>query len=561
MDCTLSRSRRLAGKLVRELGRRGDRSTTDPRTALIRRELETGSHAANAEWTEALAAYRATPNDRDSRRRLQTALEAALREDTDRTDRLWFLVTAREHSTALPSAAPGEVKDPPDRPTKVGLVAYLLGTAIFLLAYLFFANRDSGQVDFVKAAAFVILSVLPGWLYLRFVHVRSMQLRDDYVLALHRLGVDDARYLPEPPRASMYYERWLDRGGDLNQAFGTIYMDKFNALFGHRSPDARARKGNRHRAACLASLLPVGVVSVICAIGWGSILLDGSFMAVIESPSVADVVRFGFLGAYAFVLQMLVRRYLQQDLRRSTYVSAAVRFLIVFVLSFVMYNAWPTSPSRALLAVAFIVGFFPIVGMQWLRSVVSVSLHRNVQSLQARYPLSQLDGLSVWYEAQLLEVGVEDMQNLLTANVVDIILNTRVPIGRLVDWIDQAALLVHLPKAKGSDDCTERMTLRRLGVRGATDLEAAFDRSDGGGPHAAGQDLTPDEVSSLRVAMTSAFDSREAKSATVLVLLKAFQYEPNLILVRNWRYDWRASEPLDPGAEEPAATGPTGIAA
>ena len=46
MDCTLSRPRRLAGKLVRELGRRGDRSATDPRTALIRRELETGSFAA-----------------------------------------------------------------------------------------------------------------------------------------------------------------------------------------------------------------------------------------------------------------------------------------------------------------------------------------------------------------------------------------------------------------------------------------------------------------------------------------------------------------------------------
>src|SRR5262249_52901904 len=138
----------------------------------------------------------------------------------------------------------------------------------------------------------------------------------------------------------------------------------------------------------------------------------------IGTPSVADVVRFAFLGAYAFVVQMLLRRYLQQDLRPSTYVSATVRFLIVFVLSFVIYHAWPTSPLPALLAVAFLVGFFPLVGMQWLRGVVSVTLHRKVQSLQPRYPLSQLDGFSVWYEAQLLEVGVEDMQNLLTANVV-----------------------------------------------------------------------------------------------------------------------------------------------
>ncbi len=33
------------------------------------------------------------------------------------------------------------------------------------------------------------------------------------------------------------------------------------------------------------------------------------------------------------------------------------------------------------------------------------------------------------------------MQNLTTMNLVDVILHTRVPAGRLVDWIDQAFLL------------------------------------------------------------------------------------------------------------------------
>jgi len=38
--------------------------------------------------------------------------------------------------------------------------------------------------------------------------------------------------------------------------------------------------------------------------------------------------------------------------------------------------------------------------------------------------------LSVWYEARLLEEGIEDMQSLATVNFVDVILHTRVPVGR-----------------------------------------------------------------------------------------------------------------------------------
>ena len=62
------------------------------------------------------------------------------------------------------------------------------------------------------------------------------------------------------------------------------------------------------------------------------------------------------------------------------------------------------------------------------------------------YPLDQLDGFNLWYEARLTEEGVEDMQNLTTMNLVDVILHTRVPPGRLVDWTDQAFLLIHLER-------------------------------------------------------------------------------------------------------------------
>ena len=45
---------------------------------------------------------------------------------------------------------------------------------------------------------------------------------------------------------------------------------------------------------------------------------------------------------------------------------------------------------------------------------------------------------------------MEDMLSLATANFVDVILHTRVPVGRLVDWVDQAHLYLHLDRLEGT---------------------------------------------------------------------------------------------------------------
>jgi hypothetical protein len=98
------------------------------------------------------------------------------------------------------------------------------------------------------------------------------------------------------------------------------------------------------------------------------------------------------------------------------------------------------------------------------------------------------------------------MQNLTTMNLVDVILHTRVPPGRLVDWTDQAFLLIHLDRTdrtelndvrnqlrqepsgrQGRHDgasghacpyaesgAAARLKLRRAGIRTATDLLKAF---------------------------------------------------------------------------------------
>jgi hypothetical protein len=101
-----------------------------------------------------------------------------------------------------------------------------------------------------------------------------------------------------------------------------------------------------------------------------------------------------------------------------------------------------------------------------------------VSSLEPTHKLTDLDGLNIWYESRLLEVGVEDMQHLATTDIVDLMLNTRIPVDRLVDWIDQSLLYIrvddattnHTIEGKEVVFASDRTTLRKYGIRSATDL-------------------------------------------------------------------------------------------
>jgi hypothetical protein len=201
-------------------------------------------------------------------------------------------------------------------------------------------------------------------------------------------------------------------------------------------------------------------------------------------------------------------------------------------------------------AVAFVVGFFPLVGLQAIQKMAAVALRTVVPSLKNDYPLSDLDGLSVWYESRLLELGIEDLENLATANLVDVILHSRVPVGRLVDWIDQATLYLHLePAGRSRKDraASSRYRLRRLGVRTATALEAAFSPGD------VSADVGPeDEVlvpfvdnAELLEALRWALNDKGQGPSVTQTLLKAFRIAPNLEHVRHWKRDWDMDDEAD----------------
>jgi hypothetical protein len=183
-----------------------------------------------------------------------------------------------------------------------------------------------------------------------------------------------------------------------------------------------------------------------------------------------ETIAFAFLGAYFYILQMLVRRYFQNDLKATAYINATMRIIIVVLLVWVIDPLLANEVSQATRsAVAFVIGVFPTVGWQFLQQmVIRKPVGKVVDSLEPKHKLGDLDGLNIWYESRLLEVGVEDMQNLSTTDIVDLMLNTRIPVDRIIDWIDQAFLYIRVT------DPSARELLRSYGIRTATDLDDTF---------------------------------------------------------------------------------------
>jgi hypothetical protein len=402
----------------------------------------------------------------------------------------------------------------------IAVAAGVTTTTAGLLAEKHWPPTQTWDIGSLKLFALWCLSFLPGWLYVRFIGMRAKALWNEYVLNLHRLGWDLPENLPEPPRTSEFHDRWKEKN-DSQLPGENIYQQKFEAYYGRDV--TRAATKDQHGAASDErqasysgqnkdyrvsgeSLFPVFLATAVFAAGWSAVLWDTRF---VSAPGGAwDVLKYGFIGAYAFVTGMLVRRFYQSDLRPSAYASAVLRIALVLLIVAVVHqviDGTGATTNHAELAVAFVIGFFPLVGLQLLQRVTSKILGVIIPPITSEYPLDQLDGLNLWYEARLTEEGVEDMQNLTTMNLVDVILHTRVPPGRLVDWTDQAFLLIHLdktdrgelndlrqklrqqrqgqrnaaaadPKACAEFGAEARLNLRRVGIRTATELLKAFSK-------------------------------------------------------------------------------------
>jgi hypothetical protein len=376
---------------------------------------------------------------------------------------------------------------------------------------------DDLSLGALKLFAVWCLSFLPGWLYVRFLGQRAGALWNEYVVNLHRLGWDRPENLPEPPLHSEFHREWQQAVRDhpaQDGKDGNLYRLKFAAYYGRQVSDTGSNFSVRTE-----TMFPVFLATAVLAACWVAVLWDTA--SATNPDSIWDVLKFAFVGAYAFIVQSLIRRFFQSDLRPSAYASAVMRIVVVLLTMVALHQLLRSLAFTTEAAVAFVVGFFPVIAFQALQRAAAATLRVFVPQLTPDYPLNQLDGLNVWYEARLLEEGIEDMQNLATANLVDVMLHTRVPVGRLVDWIDQAELYLHLDRAERG---FRERRLVKAGPKPALDGRPAGGAPSGeGGIHDAYAPLVHGSLSpDNRAGTKSRVALRQLGIRTATDLLKAF---------------------------------------
>ena len=104
---------------------------------------------------------------------------------------------------------------------------------------------------------------------------------------------------PQAPRNSDCYQEWLDDGGERQQKEQNIYRQKFAAYYGRSIPDpANATSDFSVRT---ENMFPVFLATIVLAVCWVAVLWNTS--SATNPEGIWDVLKFAFLGAYAFIVQ------------------------------------------------------------------------------------------------------------------------------------------------------------------------------------------------------------------------------------------------------------------
>jgi hypothetical protein len=417
------------------------------------------------------------------------------------------------------------------------------------------------QVPALRSLFLLTVCLLPATMYYLFIAACKYSLLNELLTNLDRLGLLIHRPLPPQMRVNGHHRE----SEPARQRRVQAYLQKFEAIYGELRPDAvtqllratdptnastatDAQRGGMVSISLVSvfsreNAVPVILATVFIVLGWLIVLpprpstLGGLGGGAEPLADVAKLwlsalnpeptpVNFAFLGAYFFSLQILFRRYVRRDLRTSAYMAVSLRIVLAIIGTWVVVAAArvysPQITERGLLVLGFVIGVFPRVAWQVVQAATKKLTRAAtvLPSLTTQLALSDLDGLTVWHEARLEGEDIENIPNMATADVVDLMLYTRLPPDRIIDRMDQAILYTHL--GPGSEGDAANHTLRRLlrahGIRTATSLIEVYRRSEQRGDRHAFEAILPAEG---RKPMCS--------------LIDALDTNPNLELISTWR--------------------------
>ena len=415
-------------------------------------------------------------------------------------------------------------------------VIIAVGGAIFLSPF---------QVNVMRLLFLAVVILLPGVLFYLFIANRKASLLNEFVANLNQLGIigvhSQATSLTEYAEQFGRSLRFQSYRRKFEAVYGRVSDQSIQEVFkGYQPADNKSGQKEIKRNPPASSHqseevnltsetgIPIVIATLLIALGWLLALSPkspgGAVFDLEKSP-----INFAFLGAYFFSLQMLFRRYVLRDLRPSAYISVSLRIILAVIGTSVFVAAAgalkATYSESAMLVIGFAIGVFPPIIWQFVQSVFKklVGARFFLPSLRSQLPISDLDGLTVWHEARLEEEGIENIPNMATADIVELMVQTRLTADQIIDWVDQAILYTCLgPDDTKSDDKSPRRRLRAHGIRTATSLLVAYQKC-----------RNEADCDSLEKVLSLA--GAESGRSPMRALVAALTTNTNLELVRTWK--------------------------
>ena len=189
---------------------------------------------------------------------------------------------------------------------------------------------------------------------------------------------------------------------------------------------------------------------ILSAVGALLLFFPASALVIFDDQTL-EAVRYGFLGAYLFSVQLIYRRYTTYDLQPGVYFSGALTMIAGLIFNYTAFRAvadvvQATSGDGNLglgAIIAFALGYFPTLAIRWFNRLAYNALSESRRRAD-ELPLSLIDGISQWHETRLRDNGIDNVQNLAAADLLDLLVNTTFGVHQVMDWVGQAILYLHL---------------------------------------------------------------------------------------------------------------------
>ena len=276
----------------------------------------------------------------------------------------------------------------------------------------------------------------------------------------------------------------------LNTLRNRLYRDLFrldqnlktrseiDAKYGSQISEAYGPEDQGRGRLARGTRWPVLVCAFVVTMGWLAAFrpvgaLDAAAIQNPLSPQ-RTTLTFGFLGAYFFGLQLIARRYSRGDLKPKAYGYITIRILSVAVLSWILDVIFSADSNVKLLS-AFLIGILPDEFFTLIREKFRGRGPDRLVSESEKHPLTKLEGIDLYDRARLEQEGIVNVESFAHHELIRLVLETRIPVPQLVDWMDQAILYLHVVQ---DPDSTELPKLQYYGVRTTTDLLSCWEAAE-----------------------------------------------------------------------------------